>query len=76
VPRALGGASTIDNVRLTCRPHNQLAARQVFGDAVMDSYVRRPTPGTRVPLVREPGPAGHRVDSRLDLLAAHPPASA
>jgi 5-methylcytosine-specific restriction endonuclease McrA len=76
VPRALGGASTIDNVRLTCRPHNQLAARQVFGDAVMDSYVRRPTPGTRVPLVREPGPAGHRVDSRLDLLAAHPSALA
>ncbi|ABS27100.1 HNH endonuclease [Anaeromyxobacter sp. Fw109-5] len=37
-PLALGGASTMDNVRLACRPHNLLAARQVFGDAVMDRY--------------------------------------
>ncbi len=49
-PRALGGASTIDNVRLACRPHNLLAARQLFGDAVMDRYTRRPlTPEQNLP---------------------------
>ncbi len=49
-PRALRGASTIDNVRLACRPHNLLAARQVFGDAVMDRYTRRPlTPEQNLP---------------------------
>jgi 5-methylcytosine-specific restriction endonuclease McrA len=44
-PLALGGKSTIDNVRLTCRPHNLLAAREVFGDALMDRYApgRSPT---------------------------------
>jgi hypothetical protein len=47
-PRALGGASTIDNVRLLCRPHNQLAARREFGDAVMDRYTsNRRTAGRR-----------------------------
>jgi hypothetical protein len=35
---ALGGKSTLDNVRLACRPHNLLAARQAFGDEVMDRY--------------------------------------
>ena len=55
---ALGGESTIDNVRLACRPHNLLAARQVFGDAVMDRYTRRPStqPEQNLPL-RATGPA-------------------
>jgi hypothetical protein len=49
-PLALGGASTIDNVRLACRPHNLLSARRVFGDAMMDRYTRRPsTPGQNLP---------------------------
>jgi hypothetical protein len=39
-PVALGGASTIENVRLVCRPHNQLAAREIFGDALMNRYTR------------------------------------
>ena len=57
-PIALGGASTIDNVRLACRPHNLLSARQVFGDAVMDRYTRRPStqPEQNLPL-RATGPA-------------------
>jgi 5-methylcytosine-specific restriction endonuclease McrA len=56
-PLALGGASTIDNVRLACRPHNLLAARQVFGDAVMDRYTRGPsTPEQSLPF-RATGPA-------------------
>ena len=42
VPRARGGASTVDNVRLLCRFHNQRAARLVFGDACMDRFTRNP----------------------------------
>jgi 5-methylcytosine-specific restriction endonuclease McrA len=44
---ALGGKSTLDNVRLACRPHNLLAARQVFGDAVMDRYAPGRSPALR-----------------------------
>jgi 5-methylcytosine-specific restriction endonuclease McrA len=41
VPRARGGKSTVANVRLACRAHNDLAARLVFGDRVMDRYTRK-----------------------------------
>jgi 5-methylcytosine-specific restriction endonuclease McrA len=41
VPRARGGASTVDNCRLLCRDHNDLAARLAFGDDWMDQF----TPG-------------------------------
>jgi 5-methylcytosine-specific restriction endonuclease McrA len=41
VPRAKGGASTVDNCRLLCRDHNDLAARLAFGDDWMDQF----TPG-------------------------------
>jgi 5-methylcytosine-specific restriction endonuclease McrA len=46
VPRARGGASTVGNIRLCCRIHNQLAARRVLGDACMDRFARtaRPAP--------------------------------
>ncbi|HET7824854.1 MAG TPA: HNH endonuclease [Anaeromyxobacter sp.] len=40
-PPALGGASTVENVRLLCAIHNVLAARRVYGDACMDRYTRR-----------------------------------
>ncbi|MBX3232558.1 MAG: HNH endonuclease [Labilithrix sp.] len=30
-PRALGGAGTLENVRLLCRAHNRLVAEQAFG---------------------------------------------
>jgi hypothetical protein len=43
VPRARGGPSTIENLRVLCRPHNLLAARRAFGDAVMDRYSRNPS---------------------------------
>lgn len=32
-PLALGGETTAENLRLLCRAHNQLRAREVFGDA-------------------------------------------
>jgi 5-methylcytosine-specific restriction endonuclease McrA len=42
---ALGGKSTLENVRLLCRSHNLLAARRAFGDALMNRYApgRSPT---------------------------------
>jgi 5-methylcytosine-specific restriction endonuclease McrA len=42
VPRGRGGASTMENCRVVCRVHNQLAARQVYGDAHMDLFTRQP----------------------------------
>jgi 5-methylcytosine-specific restriction endonuclease McrA len=41
IPRALGGTSTVGNLRILCRSHNLEAARLVFGDAWMDRYTRR-----------------------------------
>jgi hypothetical protein len=38
VPRGRGGPSTVDNSRLTCKFHNMLAARQVYGDDWMDRF--------------------------------------
>jgi hypothetical protein len=35
VPVAKGGQSTVDNVRLRCRAHNQLEAERAFGTAFM-----------------------------------------
>ncbi|HSN15390.1 MAG TPA: HNH endonuclease [Anaeromyxobacteraceae bacterium] len=40
-PRALGGPPTVDNVRITCALHNDLAARIVFGEEWMESCKRR-----------------------------------
>ncbi|WP_242396360.1 HNH endonuclease [Anaeromyxobacter oryzisoli] len=38
---ALGGPPTVENIHLLCFFHNQLAARHVFGDALMDRFRRR-----------------------------------
>ena len=35
IPVARGGKSTVANVRLRCRAHNQLAAEQVYGEGFM-----------------------------------------
>jgi 5-methylcytosine-specific restriction endonuclease McrA len=35
VPIALGGKSIIENLRLRCQAHNQLAARETFGEEHM-----------------------------------------
>jgi hypothetical protein len=37
-PVAHGGEAIVDNLRLACAPHNLIAARRVFGDALMDRY--------------------------------------
>jgi len=41
-PLALGGKSTVENVRILCRSHNLLAARLAFGDEWMNRYTRAP----------------------------------
>jgi hypothetical protein len=46
-PVARGGESTVGNIRLTCAPHNLLAARRVFGDALMDRYAPARTAGAQ-----------------------------
>jgi len=40
-PRGLGGEPTAKNLRLRCREHNQLYARQVYGDERMATTVAR-----------------------------------
>jgi 5-methylcytosine-specific restriction endonuclease McrA len=40
IPVALGGKSTVDNLRLVCRAHNQAAAEQVFGREFIDKKKR------------------------------------
>ncbi len=40
IPRAAGGPSTVENCRILCEVHNDLAARQFFGDAWMDRFTR------------------------------------
>jgi hypothetical protein len=40
VPVARGGESTARNLRLACAVHNDLAARQAFGDRWMDRFTR------------------------------------
>ncbi|HEX9051922.1 MAG TPA: HNH endonuclease signature motif containing protein, partial [Anaeromyxobacter sp.] len=42
VPRALGGASTVENCRVCCDRHNDRAAREVFGDTWMDRFTTNP----------------------------------
>ena len=52
VPRGRGDASTVDGCGVLCAIHNQLAARQLYGDDWMDRF----TDGTirNVPVAREP----------------------
>jgi HNH endonuclease len=38
-PVARGGKSTIDNLRLRCRAHNQLSAEQTYGREFMDAKI-------------------------------------
>jgi 5-methylcytosine-specific restriction endonuclease McrA len=44
-PVALGGRSTLDNLRLTCFTHNQLHAERTFGRAYMERRRRQPRTG-------------------------------
>jgi hypothetical protein len=50
-PLARGGASTVEGCILLCAFHNQLAARQVYGDDWMDRFAGGT--GMKVPIARE-----------------------
>ena len=52
IPVARGGKSTVANVRLRCRAHNQLAAEQVYGEG----FMREKREHARAP--RHEGPTG------------------
>ncbi len=41
LPVAIGGETTIDNLRVRCKPHNFLEAERVFGKANMDQYYKK-----------------------------------
>ena len=43
LPVALGGLSTVENLRILCRAHNALAAEQIFGREHMEACRNKPT---------------------------------
>jgi hypothetical protein len=49
-PQALGGPSTVGNMRLLCRMHNDLAARRVFGEGWMDRFTQSAGRGSELEL--------------------------
>ena len=44
-PAALGGPSTVENLRILCRAHNALSAEHVFGRAHMEAVPEQARPG-------------------------------
>ena len=58
VPVARGGPSTIDNLRVTCRCHNALAARQVFGEVWMERFRSQRSGGDGAPTAANGDRAG------------------
>lgn len=43
-PHAKGGKTLLSNLRLLCRAHNQQAAREAFGDELIEDRIRRSKP--------------------------------
>jgi hypothetical protein len=40
-PRAIGGVSTADNIRVLCRAHNRLEAERIFGREYIETWIDR-----------------------------------
>jgi 5-methylcytosine-specific restriction endonuclease McrA len=59
-PVAHGGKSTVEGLRVACKPHNIGAAREIFGDAFVDACIVRRraggSGGSRVAAKAESGP--------------------
>jgi hypothetical protein len=72
VPRALGGPSSADDLRVVCDVHNDLAAREVFGDEWMDRFTRRVRRLPGHPRVRRTG-RGISLDPARDRHVADAP---
>ena len=41
LPVGRGGRATVENLRVLCGPHNDLAAREAYGDDWMNQFTRR-----------------------------------
>jgi len=54
IPEALGGPTTVENMRLLCKFHNDVAARQAFGDEWMNQFTGLGRGGPRRPRLRTP----------------------
>jgi 5-methylcytosine-specific restriction endonuclease McrA len=57
-PVARGGSSTVEGLRVACKPHNIDAARRIFGEAFVDECIRRRRAG---------GSGGARVAARAEV---------
>jgi 5-methylcytosine-specific restriction endonuclease McrA len=69
-PAALGGPSTIENLRILCRSHNALSAEQVFGRAHMELF--RPASSTRTGESTSPGGSRGAASQQANEPAASP----
>ncbi|HEX7623050.1 MAG TPA: HNH endonuclease [Anaeromyxobacteraceae bacterium] len=58
LPAALGGPSTVENLRILCRAHNTLSAEQVFGREHMELFR---SPSTRTGEITSPSGSGSAV---------------
>jgi hypothetical protein len=47
---ALGGATTVERLRLLCKPHQDVHARALYGDDLMDNYTGPKGPGCSEPV--------------------------
>lgn len=54
MPRARGGLTTVDKVRLLCRAHNQQSARKTYGAEYVEERVRRARSARRPATLAEP----------------------
>ena len=79
VPVARGGETTVDNLRLLCRAHNQYVAEQVFGAGFMDQKRRKPALPPHVeeviPYLRKLGIDANRAKQVATLCESIPDAS-
>jgi 5-methylcytosine-specific restriction endonuclease McrA len=70
VPFALGGLPTLDNLCLLCRAHNLESARQVFGEAHVESKVRARKQKPLNDATDGPDPAPPALDAAAKVQAA------
>jgi len=64
--KALGGPPTAENMWLLCRFHNDLDARQTFGDEWMDQFTGRANQEASGELIRDEPPQTSKPEGELD----------
>jgi 5-methylcytosine-specific restriction endonuclease McrA len=58
IPAALGGTSTVGNVRLRCRGHNMLHAERIYGRERMDQFRK---PASTIAGAEDPTQVAHQI---------------